>query len=103
MGGEAGGGGGAASALDETVTNFCLEKAGGGPVTDPADDLTRAVYLLGGLKNREGIDYLVQTALAADEDRAVSAGLDETFQSVGTHALDRARWSTEHQVRPELP
>ena len=40
---------------------------------DPGDDLKRAVYLLKGLKNNEGIDYLVQTAFA-NEDRPAFSG-----------------------------
>ena len=62
----------AAGSLDETVTNFHLDKPGlSAAADDPTADLKRAVYLLRGLRNREGIDYLVQTALA-DQDGAVS-------------------------------
>ena len=64
--------GSAAGSLDETVTNSPLDKPGlSAAADDPTADLKRAVYLLRGLRNREGIDYLVQTALA-DQDGAVS-------------------------------
>ena len=78
--------------LDETITNFCLNSKQPGSSSDE-ENLARAVYVLKGFQNQDGIDYLIQIAMANEDNPR----LDETLSIQNFNQLDNV--TTEHKVR----